>query len=861
MQYVVLQGNVIALQQVVSTPDLQMLGSIERTQGEEGEMLVFGSDAAVQSLNEKGLLTKTLPNKVEIDSALNPLLYTDAAPDKLLFLAIEFTGSFSAISATGFTSTCVLGNIAYGSIPVSSFGRLVKHPNILRIEKRRRAEPILNRSIPEMNVSGVRSRTGDVFSGWTGKSVIVGIIDTGIDITHKNFQKPDGTTRIVAIWDQTLTPIAGESHPEPITDPVVSLGNGTDWKLDYGVVYDEAAINEGTSKVRHRDNDGHGTHVAGAAAGNGYQSGGPEECHLNYRYIGVAPEADIMVVRQWGLSGEAGNPPTSNGVMIDAIGYIIQEARKRQQPVVINLSQASKTSLRSDGTAADSKIMDRLLKACSDDIAANPNARSVAIVAGSGNYGTSQYHCSTTVPANNASIVKLKFTLKSDENNNKGIARTINILFSAPGLEIQLTSPLRDASNNVTGDSMITWTSATKSSNTANGANAFVVVGTNSKFISIFLKPPANQYNLEGTWLIELRNPGAADIKIDAFCIGVNQSDAQWFAFTGDYINPLSTLSEEASTAEVLSAGGYTGSYFEAKPGARFQPGTIADFSGRGPTLDCLYETDPAKIRVKPEVAAPAVDIISSTAPRQRHDFCDINLLRKLLCDCCQDYYSAESGTSFSSPLVAGLVALLMQQNGRANHTKIKDAITGGAIARATGADPIQDYGWGKGQVNAPSTFALFFSALPAPVPVPEEKMAEQPDRIRTLVTEFFNTPFGLDLQHLSTRFFNEIRSLINTNKRVATVWHRIKGPAWLKVAMRAISYPAQSIPVQVEGQTLPAAIEKLSAMLNKYGSVEIQQFLERYENQMRAIAGGENLQEMLHTHMRSASSSVINPI
>src|SRR5262245_16709894 len=173
--------------------------------------------------------------------------------------------------------------------------------------------PLIHDSVPSIHADQASMAP----LGLTGKNVVVGIVDTGIDIFHRAFRHTDanGTTRILALWDQTLSPTKpGEHHPTG---------------FDYGVEFEAPAINAALTANkrpwRSVDEDGHGTHVAGIAAGNGAQ---PGNGHLAGYYIGVAPEADLVIVKSFGLDH-----------MLDATKYIIDYATSKGKAVVVNLSQ------------------------------------------------------------------------------------------------------------------------------------------------------------------------------------------------------------------------------------------------------------------------------------------------------------------------------------------------------------------------------------------------------------------------------------------------------------------------------------------------------------------------------------------
>ena len=116
----------------------------------------------------------------------------------------------------------------------------------------------------------------------TGQGVLIGLIDTGIDYTNPLFQNPDGTSRILRLWDQT---IEKEASPEPVAG----------FQPFYGTVYSQEDLSRALDSenpfelVPSTDTNGHGTFLAGVAAGRQIQS--------PTTFSGAAPDAALAVVR------------------------------------------------------------------------------------------------------------------------------------------------------------------------------------------------------------------------------------------------------------------------------------------------------------------------------------------------------------------------------------------------------------------------------------------------------------------------------------------------------------------------------------------------------------------------------------
>lgn len=161
-----------------------------------------------------------------------------------------------------------------------------------------------------------------------GEGVIIAIIDTGIDYTNPIFQRPDGTSKILYIWDQTIN--TGPSPPD----------------ANFGTIFTREQINQALasndplSVVPSMDENGHGTMLAGIAAGNDVEEEG---------FYGVAPDADLLIVKLRQAKQPARNffliPDNvvcfqENHIMW-AVQYCNDVARQLNKPLVICLGIGS----------------------------------------------------------------------------------------------------------------------------------------------------------------------------------------------------------------------------------------------------------------------------------------------------------------------------------------------------------------------------------------------------------------------------------------------------------------------------------------------------------------------------------------
>jgi len=210
-----------------------------------------------------------------------------------------------------------------------------------------------------------------------GKGVLVAIVDSGIDYSHPDFRNEDGTTRIIDLWDQTI-----------IGNPPEGYRIGSLYtKEQIDLALKQSDISERLNMVPSVDLSGHGTHVAGIAAGNGRASNG--------RYRGVASQSNLIVVKL-GTSIAGSFPRTTQ--LMQGIDYVVKTAIELNMPLAINLSFGNNYGPHDGGSLLESYI---------SEIA---NRWRMNIVIGTGNEGAAAKHANgilTNPPLATPEIVEL----------------------------------------------------------------------------------------------------------------------------------------------------------------------------------------------------------------------------------------------------------------------------------------------------------------------------------------------------------------------------------------------------------------------------------------------------------------------
>lgn len=388
-----------------------------------------------------------------------------------------------------------------------------------------------------------------------GKDVLIGIVDSGIDYENPDFRNADGTTRILALWDQTLQngkPPQGYHIGTEFTSEQINEA------LRMEVREERYRI------VPSRDTSGHGTAVAGIAAGNGRGS-------KNGKYRGAAPEAGLLIVKMGG-AGETGFPRTTQ--LMRGVDYIVRKAEELKKPVTINISFGN-TYGSHDGTS----LLERYLNTVSE------RWKNVICV-GSGNEGTTAGHAAGEYRKGMMTEVQLAV-----QQREKSFSLQI---WKSYVDEVTIT--IVDPSGNHSG--RLEEKEGTQRIQI--GETELLVYYGEPKPYSIrqeiyisFL--PRDEFVTAGVWKIQMM-PGQVVDKLWQMWLPVQNALNIGTAFLKP--DSSTTLTIPSTASLVITVAAYNALTF-----------SYADFSGRGPVQ--IYEGENAN---KPDLAAPGVRVMAPVA-------------------------------------------------------------------------------------------------------------------------------------------------------------------------------------------------------------------------------------------------------
>ncbi|MBK8876024.1 MAG: S8 family peptidase [Bacteroidetes bacterium] len=560
------------------------------------------------------------------------------------------------------------GNIATIRIPVSAISVLAASEQVGRIENPGSNYTTMNdtmRSVVQANA--VHAGISPLLQGYNGTGIAIGIIDTGVDLTHPDLQDTSGATRVQYLWDQRK-PVAANTP--------AAYGYGQEWNktdIDAGLA----------SSSNDAQGFGHGTHVTGISVGDGSANG---------KNKGVAPGADIIEV-----AFDFNN--VTDPTYIDAVDYIFNRAAILGKPCVINASLGDYYGSH-DGYDLQSQMISTLL---------NQQAGRV-MVAAAGNAGSLPFHLGYNVTTDtsftwvrhNPAYSALFFQVWGDTADFKNIDYTIGADKNSTSASFRGKLNYRDIFYNLGVFKQDTL---------------FSTSGNRLAIIQSFGSTQGPTYLLEiniipdsATYQWRLMTTGSGKLDIWKFYDGTGQSGFVNTALPSAAIVPeivyyklpdsLSTIVSGFQCLDnVITVGNYgnRSNYVDINGNtytdATVTPGEIALNSSWGPTRDG---------RIKPDIAAPGGLMLScgqlslltiwatqpSNAPKIAQG----------------GFHFRDGGTSSSSPVVAGIAALYLQQNPTATAMQVKNAIINCAVQDNFTGFNLPDVTWGYGKANAFNT-------------------------------------------------------------------------------------------------------------------------------------------------------------
>uniref|UniRef100_UPI004056C536 S8 family peptidase n=1 Tax=Acetatifactor sp. TaxID=1872090 RepID=UPI004056C536 len=326
-------------------------------------------------------------------------------------LIVKYHGSLEMLETMNVRIEYLIAGYAILTVPENLVERVAELEEIEYVEKPKRyyysvSGPTDGFCFPPVTMSEPFLR---------GSGTLIAVLDSGVTYQRREFRKENGETRIKFLWDQTLS--ADEQ-----------LGRVPPENFAIGVEFGEEQINQAlqASSEQERfllvpsiDVSGHGTAVAGIAAGYDEENG----------YIGVAPETNLLIVKL-GLPGELGFPRTTE--IMRGVTYALQKAAKLQMPLAINLSFGN-----SYGAHDGSSLLERFL-----DNAAEIGRTVICV--GSGNEGSSGGHFAGNVNQTRAvelAVAEYETTLNLQIWKNYNDVYEIR-LRSPGGEEAEVTAPV-----------------------------------------------------------------------------------------------------------------------------------------------------------------------------------------------------------------------------------------------------------------------------------------------------------------------------------------------------------------------------------------------------------------------------------
>jgi subtilisin family serine protease len=507
--------------------------------------------------------------------------------------------------------------------------------------------PLLDRAAIWTGAPTFRNETG-----LAGSGAVIGIIDTGADITHPDLQNADGTTRIAYFLDYSSGPAGLQKDAEGHCSTAVPCAV-------YGQKDIDALLAHGKASTIPADTIGHGTHVASLAGGNG----GSEK-----RYVGIAPEATMIIARAIDSTGQI-----SDATVLSAASLIFELAKELGKPAVLNLSLGSDFGPH-DGSSA-------LERGLADLIADDAPGRAIVVAAGNsaglfeGNIGFPEplgVHTDISVP--DQSVVDVPIVTPPPQGAGDTLSGTIFVWAAfRPGDDVGVGVERRSGEL-----APIQHKGQVGTFGVEKELTATIAVGALSKLDELGVPDEnAAAIIIEGSWpkdetfSLRFEGKGTASLWVDA--VGEIGADSGGIGALFPASTKESTVTIPACHPALIAVGATlnrttwndrlsTDITVTEFGGVTDPPlDSIGFFSSAGPTSD---------LRMKPDILAPGAFVVGamSADADPRKSAASIfgesgTCTPPSDCAVIDDRHAVTVGTSMAAPIITGAVALLFEQD------------------------------------------------------------------------------------------------------------------------------------------------------------------------------------------------------
>lgn len=551
-----------------------------------------------------------------------------------------------------------VGDICIADIPLSQLGALSANRHVLRIEAGRGTQTLLDTMAVLTHADAVYAGT-HLPQAYTGRGVVVGVEDIGFDVTHPVLWSDDGEYRVRRFWDQ------------------LSVDTLSDHRRYVGAAY--ASPDSILAYARSRDalTQYHGTHTSGISVGNGYAG----------QYRGVAYESDICLVSN-AVSGDEEYIDSTDiykyTTATDALGfkYIFDYAQSRGMPCVVSFSEGSSEDTRGDDLLYYA-LMERLT---------GPGRIFVASAGNTGHYSNYIYKPQGTKYKGTffrSSGRSLSLTMTSHDDFTcrvTGYADDAKTFIDIPTLDVKsMPDSVYEDSVTLVGQRYLLTIEAYRSCYDASEIDYDVTLsGVDAIGTSPLLSVEVIGTDAEVSMY---RNGGTLMVNHAAVRSDLYSFDATHYVYSPGAAPAAVCVGATSYRTAYRNAAGETVTNNWGRDGA------VARYSSVGPARDGS---------IKPDVSAPGTNIISAMSSYYMEANSEMPSTYMGAFDARGRTYgwSSETGTSMSTPTVAGIIALWLQANPSLTPADVK-AVIARTSCPCSGITSYPDPRCGYGSIDA----------------------------------------------------------------------------------------------------------------------------------------------------------------